>query len=210
MRKKLIILISLNFFLINHSLGVEPKLGLADFGYICDKQISSKGKVDDEDPIYLGFAKIEDFVLSVSFVEEENEFFMLDNIAFSLGDIEDNNHRLKDVYIWFQYFGAEFPAYSFNFFYYDEDEKKSIHSFHLFKANKAIINKIKKYDKIMKNFYQSENQSDKLFINTLKKLYEIGKWHWEKEAKFIGSPVTVKNLKSIEKLGVKVECKEIN
>jgi len=201
MRKKLIILIFLNFFLINHSLGAEPKLGMADFGYICG----------DKDPIYVGFAKEGKYHLYLWFdFEETNEFDYINNIAFSLGDIEDNNHRLKDVYIWFQYFGAEFPAYSFNFFYYDEDEKKSIHSFHLFKANKAIINKIKKYDKIMKNFYQSENQSDKLFINTLKKLYEIGKWHWEKEAKFIGSPVTVKNLKSIEKLGVKVECKEIN
>ncbi len=148
--KKLFIFLILNLFLINYSLANVPSLGLANYGFVCNAE---KGPAKAKKGVKnLGFVDEEGLFFYLMYIEEDNEFAIIENSPLQLGDISDNKYKLKDVIIWYDFFmmgDSIMPIFSPKTFFYDDNKKNYYLIDNIFKLEKKFHKKVKRHDKIL-------------------------------------------------------------
>ena len=128
--KKLLAIVVLGLLLCNYGNTEEPDLGMATFGFSCDPIL---GKAKDK--IYIGFVKEDGFFFRLGLDEQENAFFSIEDTPLYFESINDKDHSLKDVYIWYDIWVIEskvIPIWFHNVLYYDENKQKHFYSINHF------------------------------------------------------------------------------
>ena len=192
--KKIIILIILNFIFTNFSFAKVPNMGLASYGFVCNAEKgSAKSKNEKE---YIGFIDEENLFFYVMYVEEDNEFLVIENSPLKLGDIYDSKHKLKDVIVWYEFYivnNKVLPAVFPSLFFYDEEKKNYYLIKNVFKVEKKIANKGKKHEKIvMKQF--KEDLSMELLNKMQKDFLKNNKEIFRNLSVIYGSPVSAERI----------------
>ena len=126
--KKIICIVLPILLFCNFVNAEKPDLGLASFGFSCDP-ISGKAK----DKKYIGFvneklSNDEEFLFKLGIDDQDNSFYFIEDSPLYFKNIVNNDHSLKDVYIWYDFFiyeGKVFPIWFDNVFYYDEKKTKT-------------------------------------------------------------------------------------
>ena len=153
--KKLLGIVVLCLLWFNYTNAEEPDLGMATFGFSCDPIL---GKAKDKS--YIGFVKErldngDSFFFSLGLDEQDNSFFFIEDTPLYFESINDKDHSLKDVYIWYDIWvieGKVMPIWFHNIFYYDENKQKYFYSINHFKIDKDD-KKLRKAAKRKNKFY---------------------------------------------------------
>ncbi|MDB4083892.1 hypothetical protein N9517_02485 [Candidatus Pelagibacter sp.] len=192
--KKLFIFLFLNLFLINYSLANVPSLGLANYGFVCNAE---KGPAKAKKGVKnLGFVDEEGLFFYLMYIEEDNEFAIIENSPLQLGDISDNKYKLKDVIIWYDFFmmgDSIMPIFSPKTFFYDENKKNYYLIDNMFKLEKKFHKKVKRHDKILRRQFDG-NLSTKLLNKMQKDYRKINNEIFTSVSKIYGSPISAEKI----------------
>jgi len=195
--KKAIAIVVLGLLLCNYGNTEEPDLGMATFGFSCDPIL---GKAKDK--IYIGFVKEDGFFFRLGLDEQENAFFSIEDTPLYFESINDKDHSLKDVYIWYDIWVIEskvMPIWFHNVLYYDENKQKHFYSINHFNIA-SDDKKLRKAAKRKNKFYMMQ-ATDNLTEQILKKIEDgfvkVNKSLFKLFSPMYGSPISASKLKKL-------------